>query len=71
MVIHQMNLKEKTVYVIGSIVVIYGAFAGRDLTNLSELIEGSAMVALIVSIFIVFVYINRRGIGDWHPKYND
>jgi Na+/proline symporter len=71
MVIHQMNLKEKIVYVIGSIVVIYGAFAGRDLTNLSELIEGSAMVALIVSIFIVFVYINRRGIGDWHPKYND
>jgi Na+/proline symporter len=71
MVIHQMNLKEKIVYVIGSIVVIYGAFAGRDLTNLSELIEGSAMVALLVSIFIVFVYINRRGIGDWHPKYND
>jgi hypothetical protein len=64
-----MNLKEKIVYIIGSLKAIYGAYAGKDLTNMNELIEGSAMVALIVSIF--FVYMNKRGIGDWHPKYND
>ena len=66
-----MNLKEKIVYIIGSLIAIYGAYAGKDLTNMNELIEGSAMVALIVSIFIVFVYMNKRGIGDWYPKYND
>jgi hypothetical protein len=46
--------------------MIYGAYAGRDLTNMNELIEGSAIVALFVCIFIFFVYINKRGIGDWH-----
>lgn len=65
-----MNLKEKIAYLVGFLVVIIGAYAGRDLTNWDELIEGSAMVALFVCIFIVFVYINRRGIGDWHRKYN-
>jgi len=66
-----MDLKEKIAYVIGTIVLIYGAYAGRDLTKLNEIIEGSAMVALIVCVFIVFVYINRRGVGDWHQKYDD
>ncbi|MDH5686034.1 MAG: hypothetical protein OEY73_05845 [Hadesarchaea archaeon] len=65
-----MNLKEKIAYLIGFLVVIIGAYAGRDLTNWDELIEGSAMVALFVCIFIVFFYMNRRGIGDWHRKYN-
>jgi len=63
-----MELKEKIAYIIGSIIVIYGAYAGRDLTNMNELIEGSAMVALFICIFIVFVYINKRGVGDWHYR---
>ena len=69
-IIYLMNLKEKIVYLIGSLIVIFGAYAGRDLTNMNELLEGSAIVALFVCIFIVFVYINKRGIGDWHRKYS-
>ena len=63
-----MELKEKIAYIIGSIIVIYGAYAGRDLTNMNELIKGSAMVTLFICIFIVFVYINKRGVGDWHYR---
>lgn len=69
-IIYLMNLKEKIVYLIGFLIVIVGAYAGRDLTNTNELLEGSAMVALFFCVFIVFVYMNRRGIGDWHRKYN-
>jgi len=61
-----MELKEKIAYILGSIIMIYGAYAGRDLTNMNELFEGSAIVALFICIFIFFVYINKRGIGDWH-----
>jgi len=61
-----MELKEKIAYILGSVIMIYGAYAGRDLTNMNELIKGSAIVALFVCIFIFFVYINKRGIGDWH-----
>lgn len=66
-----MELKEKIAYIIGSLIVIYGAYAGRDLTNLNEFIEGSALLVLFFSIFIVLIYMNKRGIGDWHRKYND
>ena len=61
-----MELKEKIAYILGSIIMIYGSYAGRDLTNMNELFEGSAIVALFICIFIFFVYINKRGIGDWH-----
>jgi hypothetical protein len=69
--VFMMELKEKIAYIFGSIIIIYGAYAGKDLTNANELIEGSAMVAFFVFVFIVFVYLNKRGIGDWHRKYND
>jgi hypothetical protein len=65
-----MNLKEKILYLIGSLIVVYGAYAGRDLTNMNELLEGSVMVALFICIFIVFFYFNKRGVGEWHRKYN-
>ena len=65
-----MEEKEKIAYIIGSLLVFVGAYAGRDLTDMSELIEGSAILALFLSIFIVLVYTNRRGIGEWHDKYN-
>jgi hypothetical protein len=65
-----MELKEKIAYILGSLIVLYWAYAGRDLTNIDEFIEGSASLAFFLSIFIVFIYINRRGIGDWHRKYN-
>jgi len=61
-----MELKEKVAYILGSIILIYWAYAGRDLTNMNELIEGSAMIAGFICIFIVFVYMNKTGKGDWH-----
>ena len=64
----KMKLKEKIAYIVGSIIVIYGAYAGRNLTNMNELIEGSALVVLFICVFIVFVYINKRGKGDWHYR---
>ena len=66
-----MQLKEKVAYIIGSIIVIYGAYAGKDLTDMTELIEGTVFLAFFLSVFIIFYYMNRRGIGDWHRKYTD
>jgi len=40
-----MQLKEKVTYIIGSIIVIYGAYAGKDLTDMTELIEGTVFLA--------------------------
>ena len=66
-----MQLKEKVAYIIGSIIVIYGAYAGKDLTDMTELIEGTVFLAFFLSVFIIFYYMNRGGIGDWHSKYTD
>jgi len=70
MIVYLMNLKEKILYLVGSLIIIFGAYAGRDLTNMDELLEGSAMVVLFLCIFIVYFYMNRSGIDDWHRKYN-
>jgi len=64
-----MQLKEKVAYIIGSIIVIYGAYAGKDLTDMTELIEGTVFLAFFLSVFIIFYYMNRRGKGDWHNTY--
>jgi len=66
-----MQLKEKVAYIIGIIIVIYGAYAGKDLTDMTELIEGTVFLVFFLSVFIVFYYMNARGIGDWHRKYTD
>ena len=66
-----MELKEKIAYIVGTIIILYGAYAGRDLTKMDQLIEGTALVAFFVFVFIVFFYLNKRGIGDWYRKYND
>ncbi len=63
-----MQLKEKAAYILGTIIVIYGAFAGKDLTNMPEIFEGVVFLMFFLSIFIVFYYINARGKGDWHPE---
>jgi len=63
-----MQLKEKVAYILGTIIVIYGAFAGKDLTNMPEIFEGVVFLMFFLSIFIVFYYINARGKGDWHPE---
>jgi len=64
-----VELKEKIAYIIGLIIVVYGACAGKDLTNMNELIEATGFLMLFASIFIVFFYIKARGKGDWHSKY--
>jgi len=63
-----MQLKEKAAYILGTIIVIYGAFAGKDLTNMPEIFEGVVFLMFFLSIFIVFYYINARGKGDWRPE---
>jgi hypothetical protein len=63
-----MQLKEKVAYIVGTIIILFGAFAGKDLTNMSEIIEGVVFLAFFLSIFIVFYYINARGKGDWNPE---
>jgi hypothetical protein len=49
-----MKLIEKIVYLVGIILVLYAAYARRDLTNVNELIEGTAFLFLVLSIFIIF-----------------
>jgi Na+/proline symporter len=61
--------KEKIAYIIGTIIILYGAFAGRDFSDSSELLQGVLMIALFVGIYLIFVYINKHGFGDWSP-YN-
>jgi len=62
-----MKLKEKIAYALGFIIVFYGAFVGRDFTNFDDVVEGVLMIVLFVGLFLVFVYTNKRGIGDWNP----
>ena len=56
-----MNNKEKIAYVIGSLIVLYSAFAGRDFSNTSEVLEGILMVAMFLR------YMNKRSIPDFEP----
>ena len=62
-----MNRREQAAYIIGSLIILYGAFAGRDFSNTSDVLEGVLMVAFFIGIFFVFFYINRRSFGDWSP----
>jgi len=66
-----MQLKEKVAYIIGIIIFIYVAYVGKDLADMTELIEGTVFLVFFLSVFIVFYYMNTRGIGDWHRKYTD
>jgi Na+/proline symporter len=66
-----MQIKEKVAYIIGSMIVIYGAYAGKDLTDTTELIEGTVLIVFFLSVFIIFYYMNGRGIGEWHRKYTE
>ena len=56
-----MNVKEKILYTLGLIIIAFGAFIGRDLSNTTELFEGGAMFLLFLSLFIVFYYFGKRG----------
>ncbi len=62
-----MNRKEQIVYILGFIVIIYGAFAGRDFSNSADVLEGVLMIALFLGIFLIFFYNNKHSLGDWAP----
>jgi Na+/pantothenate symporter len=60
-----MKIKKKIAYIFGFIVIIIGAFGGRDLSNMDDVFEGVAMIMFFVSIYLMFLYMNKRGVGDW------
>ncbi len=47
-----MEFKEKIAYMLGSIIVIYGAYVTRNLTN--------AMAALVICVLLFFVLERER-----------
>ena len=62
-----MTLKEKIAYALGLIILLVGAFAGRDFSNSNDVLEGVLMIALFVGIFLVMTYLNKQTFGDWKP----
>ena len=62
-----MTLKEKIAYAMGLIILLVGAFAGRDFSNSNDVLEGVLMIALFVGIFLVMTYLNKQTFGDWKP----
>jgi len=61
-----MKIKEMIAYVIGIIVILIGAFGGKDLSNMDNIVEGMAFIMLIVSIYLMFLYMNKNRVGDWN-----
>jgi Na+/pantothenate symporter len=60
-----MKVKEIIAYVFGFIVIIIGAFGGKDLSNMDDVFEGAVMIMFFISIYLMFLYMNKRGVGDW------
>lgn len=60
-----MKFKEKIAYILGFIVIIIGAFGGKDLSNMNDVFEGAVMIMFFVSIYLMVLYVNKRGVGDW------
>jgi len=60
-----MKVKEIMAYIFGVLIVIIGAFGGKDFSNMDDVFEGVVMIVFFVSIFLVFLYMNKRGVGDW------
>ena len=62
-----MNTREKIAYILGTIIVLYGSFAGRDFSNSSDVLEGVGLVAIFVCLFLVLWYMNKRSVPDFEP----
>lgn len=60
-----MKIKEIIAYIFGVLVIIIGAFGGRDLSNIDDVLEGVVMIMFFVSVYLMFLYMNKRGVGDW------
>jgi Na+/pantothenate symporter len=61
-----MKIKEIIAYIFGVLVIIIGAFGGRDLSNIDDVLEGVVMIMFFVSVYLMFLYMNKRGVGDWN-----
>ena len=53
-----MKNKEKIAYILGVIVIIIGAFGGKDLSNMDDVFEGVVMIMFFVSVYLMFLYMN-------------
>jgi len=60
-----MKIKEIIAYIFGVIVIIIGAFGGKDFSNIDDIFEGVVMIIFFISIYLMFLYMNKRGVGDW------
>ncbi len=63
-----MTLKEKIAYALGLIILLVGAFAGRDFSDSADVLDGVLMIALFVGVFLVMTYLNKSTFGDWKPN---
>jgi hypothetical protein len=64
-----LKIRDILAYILGTILIIYGSYAGRDLTNINEAIEGTAMIVVFIGLFLIFAYMKRHEfVGDWSPK---
>ena len=61
-----MKIKEIIAYIFGVIVIIIGAFGGKDFSNIDDMFEGVVMIIFFISIYLMFLYMNKRGVGDWN-----
>lgn len=61
-----MKIKEIIAYIFGVIVIIIGAFGGKDFSNMDDVFEGVVMIIFFISIYLMFLYMNKRGVGDWN-----
>jgi len=61
-----MKIKEIIAYIFGVIVIIIGAFGGKDFSNIDDIFEGVVMIIFFISIYLMFLYMNKRGVGDWN-----
>jgi hypothetical protein len=63
-----MPLKEKIAYALGLIILLVGAFAGRDFSDTADIIDGVLMIVLFVGLFLIMTYLNKQTFGDRKPN---
>ena len=65
-----MTLKEKIAYALGLIILLIGAFIGRDFSDSADVIDGVLMIVLFLGFFLVVTYLNKQTFGDRKPSRN-
>ena len=61
-----MKIKEMIAYIFGLVIILYGAFGGKNLSSMDDIIEGIALLFFFISVYVVYLYMNKRGVGDWN-----